>query len=34
LLKDVALVLTKITCCRDGQLIRLAGHFEMAAFSG
>jgi len=28
------LVLTKITDCRDGQLIWLAGRFEMAAFSG
>jgi len=28
------LVLIKITCCRDGQLIWLAGHFEMTAFSG
>jgi len=28
------LVLTKITCSRDGQLIWLAGHFEMVAFSG
>jgi len=30
----VTLVLTKITYCRDGHLIWLAGHFEMAAFSG
>jgi len=28
------LVLKKIAYCRDGQLIRLAGHYEMAAFSG
>jgi len=28
------LVLTKITDCRDGQLIWLAGHFEMSALSG
>jgi len=33
LLKDVMLVLTKMTYCRDGQLICLAGHFELAAFS-
>jgi len=33
-LKDVVLVLTKIIYCRDGQLIWLAGHFEMAAFIG
>jgi len=25
---------TKITYCRDGHLIWLAGHFDMAAFSG
>jgi len=28
------LVLTKITYCRDGQLIWLAGHVEITAFSG
>jgi len=28
------LVLTKITYCRDGKLICLAGHIEVAAFSG
>jgi len=28
------LVLTKISCCRCGQLSWLKGHFEMAAFSG
>jgi len=28
------LVPTKITHCKDGQLIWLAGHFKMAAFSG
>jgi len=33
LLKDVMLVLTKITYCRDEQLIWLTDHFEMAAFS-
>jgi len=27
------LVLAKTTCCRDGQLIWLACHFDMAAFS-
>jgi len=27
-------VLIKTTYCRDGQLIWLAGHFEMATFSG
>jgi len=27
------LVLTKITYCRDEQLIWLTDHFEMAAFS-
>jgi len=28
------LVLSKTTCCKDGQIIWLACHFEMAAFSG
>jgi len=32
LLKDIMLVLTKITYCRDGQIVWSAGHFEMAAF--
>jgi len=26
--------LIKITCCRDGQLMWLEGHFEKAAFNG
>jgi len=32
-LKDVMLVLIKLHG-RDGQLISLGGHFQMAAFSG